>query len=60
MLGLWTRPGFPFFCIEPWHGLPDMTGADGELSRRPGITMLEPGASLRCGMTVTLGTMPWA
>jgi galactose mutarotase-like enzyme len=57
-LGLWTRPGFPFFCIEPWHGLADETGADGELEKRPGITLLEPGASLGSAMTVTIGTMP--
>lgn len=57
-LGVWTRPGFPFLCIEPWHGIADYEGADGELANRPGITMLEPGANLRCGMRIGIAPVP--
>jgi galactose mutarotase-like enzyme len=57
-LGVWTRPGFPFLCIEPWAGIAEFEDADGELARRPGITLLEPGQALRSGMRVSLAAMP--
>jgi galactose mutarotase-like enzyme len=57
-LGVWTRPGFPFLCIEPWSGIADFEDADGELARRPGITLVQPGAQLRAGMRVSLAPMP--
>ena len=25
-LGLWTKPGAPFLCIEPWAGYSDPAG----------------------------------
>jgi galactose mutarotase-like enzyme len=42
-LGIWTKPGAPFLCIEPWQGLAELDGGDGELSRRPGVKVLAPG-----------------
>jgi galactose mutarotase-like enzyme len=42
-LGVWTKPGAPFLCIEPWQGLAEVQGADGELARRPGTRILAPG-----------------
>ena len=42
-LGIWTKPGAPFLCIEPWQGLAEREGGDGEISRRPGATILAPG-----------------
>lgn len=42
-LGIWTKPGAPFLCIEPWQGLAELEGGDGELSRRPGVKVLAPG-----------------
>ena len=42
-LGIWTKPGAPFLCIEPWQGLAELEGGDGELSRRPGVKILAPG-----------------
>jgi galactose mutarotase-like enzyme len=44
-LGVWTKPGAPFLCIEPWQGLAEVQGADGELVRRPGTQILPPGES---------------
>jgi galactose mutarotase-like enzyme len=41
-LAFWTKPGAPFLCIEPWHGLPPLTGASSDLLDRPGILMLQP------------------
>ncbi len=40
--GFWSKPGAPFFCIEPWAGLADMTSADGNLFNKEGIHVLKP------------------
>ncbi|MFL5324544.1 MAG: aldose 1-epimerase family protein [Microvirga sp.] len=39
-LALWTKPGAPFLCIEPWTGEPDTDGFSGELCERASIRML--------------------
>jgi galactose mutarotase-like enzyme len=46
-LALWTKPGAPFLCIEPWTGEPDADGFSGELFDRPSIRLLPPGATAR-------------
>ncbi|QKK27188.1 aldose 1-epimerase family protein [Rhizobium hidalgonense] len=43
-LALWTKPGAPFICIEPWHGTAAEGGSSTELSKRPSTTILAPGA----------------
>jgi galactose mutarotase-like enzyme len=43
-LALWTKPGAPFLCIEPWHGTAAEAGSSSELSKRPSTTILAPGA----------------
>lgn len=45
--GLWTRPGFPFLCLEPWQGYISPTGFDGEIFDRPGIVGIPPGGRRR-------------
>ena len=51
-LGLWTKPGAPYLCIEPWAGLSDPVGGGGDLSEKAGIVMLAPGASWTAAMTI--------
>lgn len=41
-LGLWTKPGAPFLCIEPWFGYADTLGSNGILSEKEGIINLKP------------------
>jgi galactose mutarotase-like enzyme len=53
-LGVWTKPGAPFVCIEPWQGITDPAGYSGDLRDKPGIMVLSPGASRTLTMTVTL------
>jgi galactose mutarotase-like enzyme len=43
-MGIWSKPGAPFVCIEPWFGHADPAGFSGELSEKPGICLLRPGA----------------
>ena len=42
-LGLWTKPGAPFVCLEPWQGLADYTDHRGILKEKAGIHLLMPG-----------------
>lgn len=53
-LGIWTRPGAGFVCIEPWHGIADPIGFTGEIWDKPGILRFAPGASRTFSMQVTL------
>lgn len=41
--GIWSKPGAPFVCLEPWQGRTDNAGFEGEISTKPGITALNPG-----------------
>ena len=42
-VGLWTKPGAPFFCIEPWWGWADAINSPGTLIEKEGIMSLAPG-----------------
>ncbi|SHI54317.1 Galactose mutarotase [Roseomonas rosea] len=44
-LGLWSKPGAAFLCLEPWCGTAAPLGWDGEFMQKPDITHLAPGAS---------------
>ena len=50
---LWTKPGAPFICMEPWQGVDDAPGAAGELREKTGIMRLAPGAEHICGFSLT-------
>jgi len=39
-LGLWSKPGAGFICIEPWRGVADPTGFSGDLREKPGMELL--------------------
>lgn len=54
MLGIWTKPGAAFVCIEPWHGIADPADFVGDLTEKPGIVTIAPGATWHCAMQVTL------
>jgi galactose mutarotase-like enzyme len=54
MLGIWTKPGARFLCIEPWHGIADPHGFTGEIWDKPGILRFEPGEARSFAMRVTL------
>lgn len=41
-LGIWTKPGAPFLCIEPWFGYADTLNSSGKLSEKEGIVNLNP------------------
>lgn len=55
-LGIWTKPGAGFVCIEPWAGMADPEGYAGDLRDKPGVMLISPGASRSFRMDVTLRT----
>jgi len=55
-LGIWTKPGAAFLCVEPWHGHADPAGFKGDFRDKPGVFEVAPGDEWRTGMRVTLQT----
>ena len=53
-LGLWQVPGARYICIEPWAGHADPEGFDGDFREKPGVVLLEPGATRSFRMDVTV------
>ncbi|HEX4182029.1 MAG TPA: aldose 1-epimerase family protein [Caulobacteraceae bacterium] len=53
-LGVWTKPGAGYVCIEPWRGVADPQGFDGDLSAKPGVFAVEPLQSAVMTMSVGL------
>ncbi|MCP3735083.1 aldose 1-epimerase family protein [Sphingomonas sp. RP10(2022)] len=54
MLGIWTKPGAAYVCVEPWHGIADPEGYTGEFRDKPGVFEVAPGGEKRIAMRVTL------
>ncbi len=53
-LGIWTKPGAGYVCIEPWQGHASPEGFDGELADKPGVIAITPGATESFAMSITL------
>ena len=53
-LGVWSKPGAQFICIEPWHGVADPVGFAGDFTEKPGIFVVAPGAAFSSTMAITL------
>jgi galactose mutarotase-like enzyme len=53
-LGIWTKPGAAFVCIEPWHGIADPEGFTGTFANKPQVFTVAPGGEKRIAMQVTL------
>jgi galactose mutarotase-like enzyme len=52
-LGLWSKPGARFLCVEPWLGTASPLGWQGEFAAKPGLMHLAPGESRRFIWSVT-------
>ena len=53
-LGIWSKPGAAFLCIEPWCGLASPAGYDGAFANKPHLMHLQPGAEARLGWSVAV------
>jgi galactose mutarotase-like enzyme len=54
MLGIWTKPGAAYVCVEPWAGIADPEDYAGDFRDKPGVIMLDPGGERSFRMVVTL------
>ena len=57
VVAFWSPYGkqAPFVCIEPWYGIGDPRGFDGEFKDKPLMNHLQPGASFMSRYTITIG-----
>ncbi|MEP6549298.1 MAG: aldose 1-epimerase family protein [Gammaproteobacteria bacterium] len=53
-LGIWTKPGANFICIEPWHGIADPEGFSADFRAKPGAFIVAPGSFAPMRMAITL------
>lgn len=53
-LGIWTKPGAGYVCIEPWQGHASPEDFDGELADKPGVIAITPGASQTFAMSISV------
>lgn len=53
-LGIWTKPGAGYVCIEPWQGYACPEGFDGEFANKPGIVSIAPGATENFAMSISV------
>ena len=53
-LGIWSKPGAPFVCIEPWYGHADYVGKSGEIKNKPGIIKLEQNQNFHCRYAIEI------
>ncbi len=51
---IWTKPGAPFVCIEPWCGLPCWEDFSGDLAEKEGIRHVAAGDTYTTQHTITL------
>ena len=52
--GIWSKPGAPFVCLEPWVGRADNFGFNEELKNKPGITALSAGESFEISHSIVI------
>lgn len=41
---LWTKPGAPYICIEPWSAVQDFVDAEKDITRKPNVTAIGGGS----------------
>jgi galactose mutarotase-like enzyme len=53
-LGIWSKPGAHFICIEPWHGISDAAGFSGDFRDKSGVELIAAGDSFSTTMAISL------
>ena len=53
-LGIWSKPGAQFICIEPWHGISDAAGFAGDFRDKLGVNLIAAAGSFSTTMTISL------
>ena len=50
--GIWSKKVDEFICLEPWYGIADTAGHDGDIEKKPGMQRLDAGESRSCAYMV--------
>ncbi len=53
-LGIWSKPGAPFVCIEPWFGIADGPDSNYDFTQKEGIQSLAPGEVFETTYSITV------
>jgi galactose mutarotase-like enzyme len=53
-LGLWSRAGGDFLCIEPWCGMASPVNFTGEFTEKPWLMLIPPGDSRTASYSITV------
>jgi galactose mutarotase-like enzyme len=53
-LGIWSRAGGDFLCIEPWHGTASPVDFDGGFRDKPGLMLIAPGERRTLALRIRL------
>lgn len=53
-LGLWSLPGAPYVCIEPWFGYPDPAKPYGEFDKKPGSIIVGKSSPFHCTHSIEI------
>jgi len=53
-LGIWTKVGAPFICIEPWFGYSDTTESTGNLFEKEGIIVLKTDTNFQAKFSIEI------
>ena len=51
-LGIWSKPGANFLCIEPWFNTADKVSSDGKFENKEDLINLSPKGVFECKYTV--------
>ncbi len=53
-LGVWSKAGGDFLCIEPWHGISTPQGFDADFAAKPGLMLIAPGKRQVVGVSISV------
>ena len=53
-LGIWSKVGALFVCIEPWLGYSDTTDTSGNITEKEAILILEPNKKYDCSFSIEI------
>ncbi len=54
-LGIWTKEGAPYVCIEPWFGCADTANQTTDFAAKEGIVALQPGKKFYAALQIEVG-----
>ena len=52
ILGIWSKPGAKFICIEPWLNTADKVDSNGKYENKENLIHLKPGEIFKCSYSV--------